>query len=140
MSVEITVQLKGLVASLTHGPSKSPLRAVPPLDNGGDGSSFSPTDLLAASFASCAVMTTALVSAQEGLSFGDASAKVVKVMSPPPRRVESLELVITMPAGTKPEQRARLEEIARGCPVARSLHPDVKALIRFEYPEDTGSK
>jgi hypothetical protein len=32
-----------------------------------------------------------------------------------------------------PEQRARLEEVARTCPVARSLHPDVRIPMEFRY-------
>ena len=39
-----------------------------------------------------------------------------------------------MPKGVKPEHRARLEQIARECPVARTLHPDVKVPMRFVYP------
>jgi hypothetical protein len=52
----------------------------------------------------------------------------------PPRRIGSLAVVITMPKGTPIEHRERLEAIARGCPVARSLHPDVAVPMRFEYP------
>jgi hypothetical protein len=33
----------------------------------------------------------------------------------------------------KAGQRARLEELAHDCPVARSLHPDLKLPIEFRY-------
>jgi organic hydroperoxide reductase OsmC/OhrA len=55
-------------------------------------------------------------------------------MTPPPRRIGELVLVIDMPRETRPEHRARLEEAARTCPVARSLHPDVQLPISFRYP------
>ncbi len=132
--VEISLQISGLTVVHTHGPSGSQIKTVPPKDNGGDGSTFSPTDLLATSLASCALTTMALQASRESLTWGAASAKVVKVMSGLPRRVESLALDITMPRDVKPEHRARLEEIARGCPVARSLHPDVKVPMTFTYP------
>jgi uncharacterized OsmC-like protein len=132
--VVIELTLSGTTAQLTHGPSAAKLRTVPPADNGGDGSSFSPTDLLAASLASCAITTMALVAGREGLSFGDARARVEKHMAGPPRRVGALDLVITMPAAVRAEHRARLEEIARGCPVARSLAADVAVTMKFEYP------
>jgi putative redox protein len=134
MGVPMTVRITGLQCELTHEPSGMVIRTVPPKDNGGDGSSFSPTDLVGAALASCALSTLALVSAKEGLTFGAATARVEKEMVGPPRRIGSLALVITMPRETKPEQRARLEEIARGCPVARSLAADVQVPMRFDYP------
>jgi uncharacterized OsmC-like protein len=77
----------------------------------------------------------ALVAAREGLSWGDARVAVEKRMSPPPRRIAELVVVFDMPREARPEQRARLEEIARTCPVARSLHPDVKVPFEFRYPQ-----
>ncbi len=132
--VEIVVELSGLTCVSHHGPSGATVKTSPPADNGGDGSSYSPTDLLATSLATCALTTMALQAGRESLSWGAASAKVLKIMSGIPRRVETLQLAITMPKGVKPEHRARLEEIARTCPVARSLHPDLKVPLTFEYP------
>ena len=120
---------------LTHGPSGSPLVTEAPKDNGGTGGSFSPTDLVAAALASCALTTMALVASREGIALGEARASVEKRMSPPPRRIAELVLEIHMPAGLSPEHRARMEETAHGCPVARSLHPDVKLPLRFHYPD-----
>ncbi|HET8732308.1 MAG TPA: OsmC family protein [Anaeromyxobacteraceae bacterium] len=132
--VPMSAAITRLTCHLTHGPSGSILQTVPPVDNGGDGSSFSPTDLVGAALAACALSTMALVAAREGLSWGDARASVEKVMTPPPRRIGELVLAIDMPREVRPEHRARLEEIARTCPVARSLHPDVRLPITFRYP------
>lgn len=134
MGVPMQVKIDGLNCTLTHEPSGSQIRTTPPKDNGGDGSTFSPTDLMGAALASCALSTMALTAPKEGLTFGAASARVVKEMVGPPRRIGSLALVITMPPGTPQAQRARFEEIARGCPVARTLHPDVQIPMTFEYP------
>jgi uncharacterized OsmC-like protein len=109
------------------------------VDNGGDGSSFSPTDLVGVALASCALSTMALQAAREGLAWGDASAAVEKRMTPPPRRIGELVLVFDMPREARPAERARLEEIARSCPVARSLHPDVKLPMEFRYPAAAGA-
>jgi uncharacterized OsmC-like protein len=132
--VPMTAALAGLSCRLTHGPSGMVISTVPPVDNGGDGSSFSPTDLVGAALASCALSTMALVAQREGLAWGDAGARVEKRMTPPPRRIGELVLVIDMPREVRPEHRARLEEIASTCPVARSLHPDVAVPIEFRYP------
>jgi len=132
--VPMTAALSGLTCRLTHGPSGATISTVPPRDNGGDGSSFSPTDLVGAALAACALSTMALVAQREGLSWGDARASVEKIMTPPPRRIGELPLVIDMPREVRPEHRARLEEAARSCPVVRSLHAEVKVPIAFRYP------
>ena len=132
--VPMTAAISGLTCKLAHGPSGATLSTVPPKDNGGDGSSFSPTDMVGAALMACALSTMALVAQREGLSWGDARAAVEKHMTPPPRRIGELTLVIDMPREVHPEHRARLEEVARTCPVMRSLHPDVKLPIEFRYP------
>ena len=131
--VPMTVAIHGLACELTHGPSGSSIETVPPKDNGGTGASFSPTDLVGAALGSCALSTMALVAQREGLSWGDARAAVEKRMTPPPRRIAELVLVIDMPREVRPEHRQRLEETAHTCPVARSLHPDVKVPMEFRY-------
>ncbi len=130
----MSAAIQGLSCRLTHGPSGTSIDTVPPKDNGGSGMSFSPTDLVGAALASCALSTMALFAQREGLSWGDARAGVEKRMTPPPRRIGELVLVFDMPREVRPEQRARLEEAARTCPVARSLHPDVKVPMEFRYP------
>jgi putative redox protein len=133
--VEMHAQQSGLATSLTHGPSSTKLRTVPPKDNGGDASSFSPTDLVGAALASCAITTMVLIAKRENLPLGDPSARVIKSMTTSgPRRIAELTLHIDMPPGIDPAHRRRLEEIARTCPVARSLHPDVAVPITFGYP------
>lgn len=120
---------------LEHGPSGTRINTEAPKDNGGTGSSFSPTDLVGAALASCALTTMALAASREGIPFGEAHARVEKRMTPPPRRIGELVLEIDMPAGLSAAHRARLEEVAHGCPVARSLHPDVKLPVSFRYPD-----
>jgi putative redox protein len=132
--VPMTASIQGLTCELTHGPSGAHLNTVPPRDNGGTGDRFSPTDLVGAALASCALTTMALVAGREGLSWGNARASAEKRMTPPPRRIGELVLVFDMPREVRPQDRARLEEIARTCPVARSLHPDVKVPMEFRYP------
>jgi uncharacterized OsmC-like protein len=131
--VPMTVSIEGLSCTMTHGPSGATIATVPPKDNGGTGASFSPTDLVGAALAGCALSTMALAASREGLSWGNARAAVEKRMSPAPRRIAELVLVIDMPREVVPEQRARLEEVARTCPVARSLHPDVRIPMEFRY-------
>lgn len=120
---------------LTHSPSGTQIETDAPKDNGGKGAAFSPTDLMGASYASCALTTMAIIAEREGIPFGKSSAKVIKEMSSSPRKVARLPIEITMPLGLKPEHRKRLEEIARNCPVALSLHPEIERSIQFIYQD-----
>jgi len=130
----MTARIEGLTCYLTHGPSGTALTTVPPRDNGGTGTSYSPTDLIGAALASCVLSTMALEAGREGLPWGNASATVEKRMTPPPRRIRELVLIVDMPREVRPEHRARLEASARSCPVSRSLHPDVQVPLEFRYP------
>ncbi len=121
---------------LEHGPSGSRIATEAPKDNGGTGGSFSPTDLVGAALASCALTTMSLVASREGIPLGEAKATVEKRMTPPPRRIGELVLQIQMPAGLSRAHRTRMEQAAHECPVARSLHPDLKVPMSFSYPDE----
>lgn len=131
--VEITAVADGLHVDLAHGPSGKHLLTDAPKDNGGLGSSFSPTDLLASAFLSCALTTMALVAKRENIPWGKASGRVEKHMTQAPRRVRELVAVLEMPRELPAEKRGHMEQVAHNCPVARSLHPDVKPTVTFRY-------
>ncbi len=135
MAVEISGRYTGgLKMELRHGPSGQPLTTSAPRDNLGDGSSYSPTDLLAASLGSCMVTTMAIVAQRENIPFERAEFVLEKHMTAaPPRRVDAVPVTIRLPASLTPEQRETLEAAARGCPVHRSLAPEIQRDITFIY-------
>ena len=136
MSVPMSGTYGGnLKTTLHHGPSGTEILTAAPRDNQGDGSSFSPTDLLAAALGSCAVTTMAIAARRDGVPFPAAEFSLEKHMRSDPRRVDRVPLRIHMPAGLTPEHRATLERVAIECPVARSLHPEVGRDIEFVYPD-----
>jgi putative redox protein len=120
---------------LVHGPSGTVINTEAPRDNGGTGGSFSPTDLVGAALASCAMTTMALAASREGIPWGQSSARIEKRMTSAPRQIAELSLEIEMPAGLSPSQRTHLEEVGKKCPVARSIHPDVSLPMAFKYPD-----
>ncbi|MDE2292023.1 MAG: OsmC family protein [Elusimicrobia bacterium] len=123
-----------LRCELTHGPSGSRVATDAPKDNMGRGEAFSPTDLVGAALAACVLTTMGIVAKRHGIAFEGARAEVSKEMvADPVRRIGSLPVKVTMPRSLAPDHRARLENAARTCPVHRSLHPDVRAEISFEY-------
>lgn len=136
MSVTMKLSYKGdLHCELSHGPSKTVIETDAPKDNMGKGEAFSPTDLVGAALLSCAVTTMAIKAQKEGIPFGSAAGRVVKEMATElPRRIAKLGIELDMPsAGLSQEQRARLEEIARTCPVALSLSKELELPIKFNW-------
>lgn len=134
--VEITLRYDGELSCVaTHGPSQSELRTDAPSDNMGRGRTFSPTDLLATALGTCAVTTMAIAAHKLGLEFTEASAKVIKHMSSDsPRRVVGTPVVIEASSrGLDDTARRQLEAAAQGCPVARSLHPDVAQDVQITW-------
>jgi putative redox protein len=134
VAVEITGRYTGhLKTELTHGPSGAILPTAAPVDNQGDGSSFSPTDLVAAALASCMVTTLAIVAERDGIDLSGVTFRVEKHMAGEPRRIAALPVVIHLPAGLQPAERAKLERAAHTCPVHRSLIPEIDKEVRFVY-------
>jgi putative redox protein len=135
MAVVITGRYTGnLKTELVHEPSGTRLVTAAPVDNQGDGSSFSPTDLIAAGLASCIVTTMAIVAERHGIDLGRGHFRVEKHMtSEPPRRIAKLPVVVHLPASLGADERSRLERAAHTCPVHRSLLEEIEAPIDFHY-------
>ncbi|TWU49633.1 OsmC family protein [Rubripirellula reticaptiva] len=137
MAVEIDIEYAGnLRCDAVHGPSGMKLHTDAPTDNGGLGSSFSPTDLVATALGSCVMTILGLVAQRHELDLTGTRVHVEKEMvADPVRRIGSLRTVVTVPAGVLIDQamRTRLETAARKCPVHQSLHTDIDAPIDFVY-------
>lgn len=118
---------------LVHEQSGSKIETDAPKDNQGKGERFSPTDLVGAALASCILTTMAIVSERDGISLEGSTASVEKRMTDSPRRIESLTVHIRLPARLSADQRRKMENTAKACPVHKSLHPDVRLPITFEY-------
>ena len=118
---------------LVHEQSGSIIETDAPKDNQGKGERFSPTDLVGAALTSCILTTMAIVAERDGIALDGSKATVEKRMADSPRRIESLTVHIWLPASLTADQRRKMENTARACPVHKSLHPDVKLPITFEY-------
>jgi uncharacterized OsmC-like protein len=130
--VKISAQYLGEKrVQLIHAPSGRELQTDAPRDNNGRGESFSPTDLVAAGLASCALTVMAIAAEKEGLSLEGASAEVTKHMAAQPRRISRLDLLIRLPHHLTTADRQRLEVIARTCPVAESLPAKLELNMLF---------
>jgi uncharacterized OsmC-like protein len=118
---------------LTHGPSGSKIGTDAPKDNNGKGELFSPTDLLAAATGSCMLTVMGIAAEKAGLDMNGARSTVDKEMGTTPRRVVKLTVEIHMPKKLSAQDRILLEEAAMGCPVKKSLHPEMQIPVTFVY-------
>ena len=127
--------LGGLGVELYHHPSGNTMRTAAPVDNNGDGSSFSPTDMLASGLGACMLTIIGIVGERDELKLDGLRFSAEKHMAANPRRVEKVDLVIDMPAGLTPGQRKKLERAALTCPVKNSLAEETQTPVEFRYPD-----
>lgn len=119
----------------THLQSGNVILTDAPKDNHGKGEAFSPTDLVATALASCMISVMGIVSKKEGITTLDgATAEIIKVMFTEPRRIGEIHIAITFPKKDFTEKEKKIyEHAAHTCPVAKSLHPDLKQVVTFNW-------
>ena len=118
----------------THIRSGKTFLTDAPTDNNGKGEAFSPTDCVATALGSCMISIMGIVAIKNNFEFGVCSADITKVMESNPRRIGEVILEINMPKGNfTAAQKKMLETAALNCPVAKSLHPDLKQTVAFNY-------
>ncbi|MGZ3899177.1 MAG: OsmC family protein [Bacteroidia bacterium] len=135
MSTSIVKYTGGLRTEAVHNASKSVIITDAPIDNHGKGEAFSPTDLMATSLANCMLTVMGIKSGTEGITPIDgAVAEVTKVMYQEPRRVGEIHVKIAFPKNNFSDKEKKIyENTAHTCPVAKSLHPDLKQVLTFEW-------
>jgi putative redox protein len=137
MAVEIDIVYEGaLRCRATHGPSKQNLATDAPVDNGGKGAAFSPSDLVATALGACMATIIGKVAERNSLNVEGLRIQVVKEMATDPvRRIGSLRTRLVFPNGKalSAVDRKKLELAADTCPVKKSLHPSVALPVEFVY-------
>ena len=119
---------------LTHLYSGTEIITDAPLDNQGLAQSFSPTDLAATSLGSCMMTVMGIKARDMQLDLKGTEIEITKVMAADPRRISEVHVRLKFPANNFSEKdKGILENTARTCPVAKSLHPDIKQELIFEW-------
>ncbi|HVT99022.1 MAG TPA: OsmC family protein [Acidobacteriaceae bacterium] len=133
--VSIEFEYQGdLHCRAVHGPSGTVLNTDAPKDNQGRGESFSPTDLIATALGSCMLTTMGILARRLEVNLTGATATVEKEMASAPfRTIGQLTVRIRIPREVSPEDRAKLENAAHMCPVAKSLSPEVQIPTTFTW-------
>ena len=129
-----TTYLGNLRTQAIHLQSGATIYTDAPIDNHGKGDAFSPTDLFAASYASCALTIIGIATQTHGFSIDGAVVKTSKVMGENPRRIVELKVEFTFPANHYSEkERAIIERSIQHCPVGNSLPSELKITKTITY-------
>jgi putative redox protein len=131
--VKITGTYEGeLHCAALHSPSGNQLTTDAPADIGGRAASFSPTDLVAAAYVTCIATTMAMMARKHGHELGAVRYEVTKEMTLTlPRQIARLVATFWLPPSARAVPAGELERAAHGCPVHRSLAPEVVKDIHF---------
>ena len=127
--------LGNLRTESVHIPSNEKIVTDAPIDNNGKGEAFSPTDLVASSLSSCILTVIGIVSKKINYDPTNTKSSVKKIMGDKPRRIVEIEVKIKFSKSTDSKTKSIIEKTALNCPVAKSLHPDIKQNVSFIWPD-----
>lgn len=134
MATAETVYLGELRTRAKHLQSGVEIITDAPLDNHGKGEAFSPTDMFASSLGSCMLTIMGIAARTHKFNIDGTKIEITKVMAANPRRVSEVHVHFTMPPVTYTEEQKKILYIAATtCPVALSIHPDIKQKVEFVY-------
>ena len=124
--------LGGLRVECEHMDSGTKIITDAPVDNHGQGRSFSPTDLATVALPACMLTIMGIYAENAGLDITGASAEVNKVMESSPRRIAKMEVRLEMPPkGYSAEEKLKIERAAKTCPVHNTLKDVVELDLQF---------
>jgi uncharacterized OsmC-like protein len=123
-----------LRTTAVHLFSKTEIITDAPVDNKGRGEAFSPTDLVATSLASCMLTIMGIAADAHGFNIDGTTAEVTKIMGDNPRRIIEIRVDLTFPPNQYSDKHKEFfRRTADSCPVAKSLHPEIKQSIALHF-------
>lgn len=125
----------GLRTTSVHLNSGNEIITDAPVDNKGKGEAFSPTDLLATSLGNCMLTIIGIASGEHGFNIDGTTCQITKIMATEgPRRVAEIVVNFQFPENDYSDKvKTIIERSAHTCPVAYSIHPDIKKTVTFNY-------
>lgn len=133
MTSEI-IYLGNLRTQSKHIASSSTIVTDAPIDNHGKGEAFSPTDLMSNSLGCCMLTIMGIAANTHQFNIDGTIVHITKIMQSNPRKVAEIIVEFKFPANNySDKQKNIIEHAAKTCPVALSLHPDLKQTVSFTY-------
>ncbi len=135
MKTAVITYTGNLRTEATHTLSGKQLITDAPTDNQGKGEAFSPTDLLSTALGCCMLTIMGIAVQRHAIDIEGTQVEITKVMESNPRRVSEIVVKMIFKKSYTEKERVLIENAALTCPVAKSLHPDLKQTVSFVYPE-----
>ena len=138
MATVDTIYIGELRTEATHLRSGNKLITDAPADNQGKGEYFSPTDLVATALGSCLITVMGIAARTHNFSIDGARLLITKEMTSfSPRKIAEIVVEITFPVASYSDQQKKiLDYVIKTCPVALSLHPDIKQTVSLIFQEE----
>ncbi len=128
-----TIYLGDLRTEITHMQSGNKVITDAPTDNNGKGQYISPTDMVAAALGSCIVTIMEMAAARHNVDLKGTRIVIDKIMAAEPRRIAEIRVDFYFPGDYSDKVKTILQRAADTCPVAKSLHADLRQNINFHY-------
>ena len=126
--------LGDLRTKCTHLKSNTSFITDAPTDNKGKGEAFSPTDLIAASYASCMLTIIGIYCNTNALTFESGEVAVIKEMQNNPRKIKQLTIELDLSGNDwDDKQQKKIEQAANTCPVALTLLGNIKTELKYIF-------
>jgi len=136
MATVKTTYLGNLRTEAEHLQSGAKIITDAPTDNHGAGEAFSPTDLFAASYASCALTIIGIATQTHHFDIDGTVVETTKVMGDNPRHIAELIVHFTFPHNRYSDKERRVIEASiKACPVSNSLPENLKITRTITYLE-----
>ena len=132
---DFKISYKGdLSTEIIHLASGSKILTDAPIDNQGLGRTFSPTDLVASSLASCMLTIIAIAANTHSIDIKTMDANITKIMSKTlPRKIFQIDINIKIIGEFNSKTKKIIERSAKNCPVYHSLNKDIEINLDIQY-------
>lgn len=123
-----------LRTTCTHLSSQSSFNTDAPVDNNGKGEAFSPTDLIGTALVACMQTIVGIYCESNAIPFSHCNGEVTKIMASSPRRISELHIYLDFSQNNwSTEIHDRIKRAAEACPVAKSIHPEIKCVFNYQF-------
>lgn len=116
-----------------HEKSGATITTCAPKREGGTSELFSPSDIFGISYGQSMLMAIAVLGEPKGIFIKGATCDLKKCTHPEPKRIGTIFCIVRIPGKCTAEEKKWIEDTALNCPVALSVHPDVKRTVMFEF-------